>query len=505
MNKLYYGDNLLFMRDKMKTASVDVIYLDPPFNSNKNYNLLYKKATGVAVPEQELAFCDTWELTPDKEDLIRGLPQQIFRYNEQNREDQIDPEFINFWNLWVLALQHTQPKVLAYLVYMTYRLLEMKRVLKPTGCIYLHCDSTASHYIKVMMDAIFGHINFKNEIIWQRAAGRAKGSQHDSKSWGRDTDTIFYYTKSKKATYHAITLPLTDKEMEEKFPDIDEKGRRYNTEVPIFCSPSMGERPNLCYEYNGIRNPHLSGWRVKREKLQSMDEDGDIIWRGGKTPLRKSYANNYEGKPIGSLWTDIPPVAGDESLGYPTQKPLKLLSRIIKASSNPGDVLDKRYGLENGSDYLTDGVPLSVEGAQELFERDPYQFQTWAVILAGGFSSQKQTGDRGVDGRIHFEVGGIYKNMVISVKGGHLQPAHIRELRGVLEREDSVIAGFICLSTPTHGMIEEAARAGQWEYEGKRYNRIQIRTIQHLLDGIGFDTPTKVQTLNWDRQLHLFS
>lgn len=487
MNRLYYGDNLMFMRDKMKTASVDLIYLDPPFNSNRNYNLLYKNATGVNVPEQEIAFCDTWELTPDKEDLIRGMPEQIYRYNEQNREDQIDPEFINFWNLWILALQHTQPKVLAYLVYMTYRLLEMKRILKSTGSIYLHCDPNTSHYIKVMMDAIFGHQHFKNEIVWHYG-----GNSTPKKHFPAKHDIILFYALSDEATFNEVRVPYAESTVK-RYNHIDKDGKRYK----------------------------ISALRDGKQEVVYMNADGKLA---------------------DSVW-DIPIVRKkSEKLGYPTQKPLKLLSRIIKASSNPGDVvfdpfcgcgtaiyashlnnrkwigcdiaylairlvrdvLEKRYGLENDSDYITDGVPLSVEGAQELFERDPFQFQTWAVILAGGFSSQKRSGDRGIDGRIHFEVGSIYKNMVISVKGGHLQSAHIRELRGVLEREDSVLAGFICLSTPTRGMIEEAARAGQWEYEGKRYDRIQIRTIQHLLDGIGFDTPTQVQTLNWDRQLHLF-
>ena len=160
--------------------------------------------------------------------------------------------------------------------------------------------------------------------------------------------------------------------------------------------------------------------------------------------------------------------------------------------------------MENGEHYQTDGVPLSVEGAQELLKADPTQFQNWAVELAGGFCSKRTSNDKGVDGRIHFEITDGYRNMVLSVKGGSLQPAHIRELRGVLERESSIMAGFICLSNPTRGMIREAASAGQWEYEGKHYDRIQIRTIQQLLDGIGFNTPTQVQTLNWDRQLHLF-
>ena len=221
----------------------------------------------------------------------------------------------------------------------------MHRILKPTGSIYLHCDSTASHYIKTCMDAIFGKKNFRNDIVWQRASGRAKGSQHESRSLGRDTDSIFHYSKSDAFIHNAVIRPLTEAEEIEKFPIIDSNGRSYNTDTPIFCSPSMGARANLCYEYKGVVNPHPSGWRVSKETLIEMDKAGYIIWRGSRTPLRKAYADEYKGKPIGSLWTDIPIAAGNERTGSPDQKPLKLYERIIQASSNEGAlVLDPFCG-----------------------------------------------------------------------------------------------------------------------------------------------------------------
>ena len=402
MNRLYYGDCLTIMQNEMRSNLVDLIYLDPPFNSNRAYNAIYKDETGRPLPDQIDAFCDLWTLDDERERAIRRMPEFMV-------ENGIDDGIIQFWKVWMNALRNTNPKLLAYLSYMVERLVQMKIILKPTGSIYLHCDPTYSHYIKVIMDGIFGQENFRNEIIWQRASGRAKGSQHSRKSWGQDTDTIFYYVKSRNAVHYDVTRPLTEEEMEEKFPAVDDKGRRYNTEVPIFCSPSMGERPNLCYEYNGVRNPHPSGWRVKREKLQEMDEAGDIIWREGRTPLRKSYADKYKGKPIGSLWTDIPPAAGDEALGYPTQKPLALLDRIIRANSKEEDVvfdpfcgcgttlhaaqklnrqwigidiaihaikrvaavrLSERCGLVEGEDYTITGVPRTPEGARDLWERE---------------------------------------------------------------------------------------------------------------------------------------
>lgn len=480
MNRLYYADNLTLMRERMKTASVDLIYLDPPFNSNRNYNLLYGKATGVDVPEQEVAFFDTWELTPENEELIQKFPDELKRYKD------IDSEFLGFWNLWISALSNTRPKLLAYLVYMTYRLLEMRRVLKPTGSIYLHCDSNASHYIKVMMDAIFGHSNFRNEIVWHYT-----GNSTPKRMFPAKHDTLLFYAKSDHAFFSPVFVPYAESTIR-RYNHVDSDGRRYK----------------------------ISALKDGKQEIVYMKD----------------------GKMADSVW-NIPIVRRkEERLGYPTQKPIALLERIIHASSQEDevvfdpfcgcgtaiyaahlnnrqwigcdiailairlvrDVLKKRYGLENGEHYRTDGVPLSVEGARELFESDPHQFQNWAIELAGGFCSHRRSGDRGVDGRIHFEIDDGYRNMVLSVKGGTSLPAHIRELRGVLEREDSIMAGFICLSNPTRGMVRESSSAGRWEYEGKPYDRIQIRTIQQLLDGIGFDTPTQVQTLNWDRQLHLF-
>ena len=481
MNELYYGDNLTFMRDMMKTASVDLIYLDPPFNSNRNYNLLYKYATGVDVPEQEIAFCDAWTLTSEKEDLITNFPNEFKRYTD------VDPEFLGFWNLWINALRNTRPKLLAYLVYMTYRLLEMRRILKPTGSIYLHCDYNASHYIKVMMDGIFGHSSFRNEIVWHY-----KGNSVPKSMFPKKHDTLLFYVKSNHAYFSPVLIPYAESTIK-RYNHVDADGRRY--------------------------------------KISAL--------KGGKQ--EKVYMK--DGKMADSVW-EIPIVRKKtEKLGYPTQKPLSLLERVIKASSQEDDVvfdpfcgcgttiysahlnnrqwigcdiailsvhlvrdvLKKRYDLEEGKHYKTHGIPMSVEGARELLDTDSKQFQNWAVELAGGFCSQKKSNDKGVDGRIYFQVGTEYRNMVISVKGGGVQPAQIRELRGVLERENSNMAGFICLSNPTQGMIDEAAKAGLWEYEGKKYDRIQIRTIQQLLNGIGFNTPTQVQTLNWDRQLRLFN
>ena len=528
MNKLYYGDCLTVMQKEMKSNSVDLIYLDPPFNSNRTYNAIYKDETGRPLPDAIEAFCDLWTLDDERDRALRQIPQLM-------KDNSIDDSIVKFWRTWVNALRYTNPKLLAYLSYMVERLIQMKIILKPTGSIYLHCDPTYSHYIKVMMDGVFGQRNFRNEIVWQRAAGRAKGSQHAKKSWGQDTDTIFYYTKSEKATYHAVTRPLTNEEMEEKFPYIDEKGRKYNTEVPIFCSPSMGERPNLCYEYKGVRNPHPSGWRISRDKLKAMDEAEDIIWREGKSPLRKSYADNYKGKPIGSLWTDIPPAAGDESLGYPTQKPLTLLERIIKASSNEGNVvfdpfcgcattlhaaqklnrqwigidiaihaikrvsavrLKERCELVEDVDYEITGIPRDEEGAEDLWKRDRYQFQKWAVEAVDGFVTAQRSHDGGIDGRLYFSIPDAIddKYMAVEVKGGtSVNISDLRALAGVLHNEDSPLGGFITrkpLGRVKRRNFEDFCReCGNFEMNGEMYPCLQVLSIPEILEGKRFKTP----------------
>ena len=313
---LFIADNLDIMRG-MDSGTIDLIYLDPPFKSGKQWK------APIGSPAEGAAFKDIWT----DEDIKYEWHGQIAAEHEELYQI-------------IQASEVTHDKSMKiYLTAMAVRLFEMKRILKPTGSIYLHCDPTASHYLKLILDDLFGKTNFRNEIIWQRASGRAKGSQHESRSLGRDTDSVFHYSKSDAFIHNAVKRPLTDTETVEKFPCIDENGRRYNTDTPIFRQPSMGARPNLCYEYKGVANPHSAGWRVSKAKLIEMDKAGYIIWREGKRPLRKAYADEYMGQPIGSLWIDIPIASGKERTGYPTQKPLALLDRVIKASSNEGDIV----------------------------------------------------------------------------------------------------------------------------------------------------------------------
>ncbi len=299
----------------MNSNSVDLIYLDPPFNSKADYSApIGSKAAGAE-------FKDTWTL---KDVDIAWLDLLEAKQPVLNRV--------------IHAAMNNSDK--SYLIYMAVRLLEMHRILKSTGSIYLHCDPTMSHYLKLVMDAIFGKRNFRNEIIWKRTPSSAKGSQYHFKTWGANTDTILFYTNTDK--YKLLPLrEMTKAEKLEKFPKIDINGRRYNTTTPVFCAKSMGNRPNLCYEWRGFRNPHPSGWRLSKKRLEEEYQKGNIVIDGASIE-RRAYEEAYKGVPVGNLWIESDLQLGSqnrERTGYPTQKPLKLLERIIKASSNEGDVV----------------------------------------------------------------------------------------------------------------------------------------------------------------------
>ncbi|MBC6426827.1 MAG: site-specific DNA-methyltransferase [Ekhidna sp.] len=314
-NTLYTRDNL-YVLHSLNSQSVDLIYLDPPFNSKRMYSApIGSKAAGSS-------FKDMWTWQDVNEAYLEAL---IDRY----------PALVRF----IESIQDTHGKaMMAYITYMTQRLIEMYRVLKDTGSLYLHVDPTASHYLKIVLDRIFDKENFRNEIIWQRNQKRGKGSQYSSKKFGANTDTIFFYSKS-DSYYLNITRKLNEEERLLKFKKADKEGHRYYTGIPIFRSKSMGERPNLCFEWRGFKNPYPSGWRLSKERLEEEYQKGNIVILSNGKLERRMYEQDYEGLPLDNNWVDIPRISKKESLGYPTQKPLALLQRIIKASSNLGDVV----------------------------------------------------------------------------------------------------------------------------------------------------------------------
>jgi DNA modification methylase len=539
MNKLWYGDNLTIMQG-MPKHSADLIYLDPPFNSKKNYNLMYRTMTGKPVPEQVEAFCDTWEMDPQKEAIARSMPVLM-------RQHGIDDYYVDFWRLWMQALRNTQPHLLAYLIYMVQRLLYMKSILRPTGAIYLHCDPTASHYIKVMMDGIFGHENFRNEISWKRTSAHSS-----AKRWGPVHDTILFYTASNSYKWNRVQQEHDPSYLERFYRHTDKKGR-YQLDNLTGAGKRGGDSGQPWRDVDpDARGRH---WAVPvalvqeiggddaaslttQEKLDLLDNNGFIAWpRSAGMPRLKRYLGENPGVAVQDMITDIGPISSHskERLGYPTQKPIALLDRIIRASSDEGDVifdpfcgcgttvyaaqqagrqwigcdiailsiklvretLIEKYRLVEDHDYAVDGIPTSVEGAQELFNKDPSTFQNWFVERVGGFPMQRKSADRGIDGRIYFETRDGLKEMMLQVKGGKtVRPTDVRDLRGVLEREaNAEMAGFLSLVPATKAMLSEASEAGMYEYGGVQYARIQFLTVEDVLvDKREFHMPTRINT-----------
>ena len=546
-NRLYYGDNLdvLRTREYFPDECVDLIYLDPPFNSNRNYNVLFKSESGADSEAQITAFDDTWhwgetaEATYD--DLIVHAPSQV--------SSAVDA----LMNL----IQRNQ--MMAYLVMMTARLVELHRVLKPTGSLYLHCDPTASHYLKIVLDAIFGTENFRNHITWKRTS-----SHNNAKKWGPISDNILFYTKSDDFTWNIVYQPYEHGYLDSFYRYEDGRGRYSagdltgaGTSQGDSSKPWRGVDPTLIGRHWAVPNSQLAeaypnldlSTLSVQERLDLLDEAGLVHWpaRGGK-PQRKRYLNDAKGIPIQEIITDIPPLAAraKERLSYPTQKPLALLERIIMASSNEGDlVLDPFCGcgtanaaahklgrrwigidithlatslqkyrladmfeLVSGTDYEVIGEPTTVEGARALAQDSAndgrYQFEWWALSLlrakpVGGKTGSRRGrkgADQGIDGIISFfdeDDRGRKKpqKVVVQVKSGAVKSGDIRDLKGAVEREKAAIGVFITLEKPTAAMNKEALAAGYYESPrwGRRYRRLQILTIGDLFGGASVDMP----------------
>lgn len=315
-NTIFTEDNLYVMHG-LNSSCVDLIYLDPPFNSKRMYSApVGSKAAGSS-------FLDIWKW----EDVDMAYMEKLY--------DQ-HPQLVKF----ILSAQNIHTKALSsYLAFMAQRIIEMHRILKPTGHLYLHCDQAAGHYLKIVLDSIFGQKNLRGAIVWRRHTSAQKGSQFESQSWGNTSDYIFHYTKTSEFKLKTVR-DLMPEEVNQKFPLVDEKHRRYYDDSShIFSTPGMGARPNLCYEWKGFRNPHPSGWRLSKETLEKEYKKGNIvITKEGKIKRRK-YKDDYKGVPLGNVWTDINPASGKENTGYPTQKPLSLLKRIIESSTATGELV----------------------------------------------------------------------------------------------------------------------------------------------------------------------
>ena len=499
-NSLYYGDNLevLRNRDDFPNDSIDLIYLDPPFNSKRDYNVLYKTPTGHDSDSQITAFEDSWHWGDQAEreylELVRQTNTELSELIQSLRK----------------FLKETD--MMAYLVMMANRLLEMHRVLKPNGSLYLHCDPTASHYLKIVLDGVFGKENFRNDITWKRTT-----AHNDAKRFGANTDTILFYSKSDDCQFHPVFQAYND-EYKARFRNSDPDGRKWS-DYDLTAKGLTGG--GYTYEYKGFK----SLWRCPPETMEKLDKEGRLHFtRSGGIRLKR-YLNDLPGIPCQALWDDISPVnsQAQERLGYPTQKPLALLERIIQTSSNEGDiVLDpfcgcgtavhaaqklnrKWIGIDithlaisliekrmkdafSGISFEVHGVPKDFEGAVDLASRDKYQFQWWACSLVNAqpYQGKKKGSDTGIDGLIFplEDPDQAPQKIIVSVKGGeHVGSAMIRDLKGVVEREKAIIGLFVTLTEPTKDMLKEASSAGFHEVGTKQYPKIQILTIKGLLEG----------------------
>jgi hypothetical protein len=396
----------------------------------------------------------------------------------------------------------------------------MRRVMKPTASIYLHCDPTASHYLKMLMDAIFGVENFRNEVCWKRTSGHS-----DSRRYGEVHDTLFFYSRNSDYLWVQTYQPYDDAYVEQYYRYCDKDGRK-------FMSGDLGaaglQGGGYEYDWKGITRV----WRVPLATMERLEAEGRIFYTKNNFPRIKRYLDEAKGMPVQDLWTDIEALRSwhREKLGYPTQKPQALLERIINASSNPGDmVLDPfcgcgtaiaaaqklgrrwigidithlavtlmKHRLQDafGKDlsFQVLGEPVSLPDAQALAASDPYQFQWWALGLVGARPVEGKKGaDKGIDGRLYFHdegAGGKTKQVIFSVKAGHTNVAHLRDLRGVLDREGAEIGVLLTMEEPTKPMRTEAASAGFYDSSwGSRHPRLQVLTVAELLDGRGIDLP----------------
>ena len=539
-NLLYYGDNLDILRRYVKDETVDLVYLDPPFNSNTNYNILFAEKDGSRAASQIQAFSDTWTWTQESESVFAEIVTAGGRVADCL---QAFRTFLGECNM------------LAYLVMMAPRLVELRRVMKTTASIYLHCDPSASHYLKMLMDAVFGPASFRTEIVWKRSSAHSDAKQGRAQH-GRIHDVILFYTKNDKWFWNQVFTPYDDSYTDDFYKYVEpETGRRYR--LGDLTGPGGAAKGNPSYEVMGVTR----FWRYSKEKMAELIRQGRVVQtKQGAVPAYKRYLDEMPGVPLQDWWGDIGPIGAQaaERLGYPTQKPVALLDRIIRSSCPEGGVvLDPfcgcgttiaaaqalgrpwigidithmaitlikqrlkdsfgieqavrttqagkgetakvgeaaaEYGAATKQPFHVVGEPTSEPDAAALAASDPYQFQWWALGLVGARPvEQKKGADKGIDGRIVFQGDkpGSFESVILSVKAGHTNVAHVRDLKGVLEREKAAIGILISMQEATSPMKTEAVTAGFYESElwGRKYPKVQLLTVAELLAGKTIEMP----------------
>jgi DNA modification methylase len=512
LNKLFYGDNLEVLRKHVPDRSVDLVYLDPPFNSNRNYNVIFGRNSALGdVAAQIQAFDDTWHWTPITE-------QQYDRYVQAGELPLKVADALAAFRTLV-----GENDALAYIVNMAPRLVELRRVLKLTGSLYLHCDPTMSHYLKILLDAIFGPENFQNEISWQRS-----GAKNDPVRYGRSHDAILFYSAGKKFTWNEQYTQFEQASIAKNYTHVEEAtGRRYRRGDLTAAKPGG----DVDFEWHGVRPYRGRHWAYSKDNLDRMYADGRIEFRSTGMPVYKRYLDEQPGVPLQDIWTDIRLTSADkERLGYPTQKPLPLLQRIVSASSNEGDVvldpfcgcgttIDAAQSLKRqwaGIDitfiavdliekrlmdrypgiagtYETFGIPRDMGAAQALFDRSPFDFERWAVSRINAQPNEKQVGDKGVDGVARFYLDKkTIGRVLVSVKGGrNIGPSFVRDLLGTVETQKAQMGVLITMAEPPRGVIDAANHGGvyTWPVNGQTFPRVQVITVAELLAGRRLSMP----------------
>ncbi len=500
VNKLYFGDNLDVLRDQVQPESVDLIYLDPPFNSNANYNVLFQEPGGLGAEAQAEAFRDTWEWGESAANA----------YEDVMRANGDVALILKGLRSWI-----GQNAMMAYLAMMAVRLNEFRRVLKPSGSIYLHCDPKASHYLKILMDAVFEHEGFQNEVVWKRTSGHS-----DARRYGSVHDNILFFTRDGETanTWNQMYQKYDPAYVEQYYRYSDPDGRKWMSDNLSAAGLSGG---GYDYEWKGIRRV----WRCPIETMKRLDKEGQIFYTRNGIPRRKRYLDEAKGLPCQDVWTDIEALRSwhQERLGYPTQKPLALLERILAASSNEGDVvldpfcgcgttveaaekmkrawigidvthyaitlIEARLGANHpNAKYSVEGRPTTLAGARDLARRDKYQFQWWAAWRIGShtYREERRGADRGIDGNLFFKNGPYGDGrIIVSVKGGeNVGVDMVRDLRGVIEREEAEMGILITLADPTKNMLTEARDAGFVRRSAHgRLPRLQVVTVADMLVG----------------------
>jgi DNA modification methylase len=516
-NTLFYGDNLAILREHVEDESVDLVYLDPPFNSNANYNLLFKAPDGHQSQAQIEAFDDTWHWNEPAEQAFDEVMQS-------GKSDAAEM-------LRAMRSFLKENDMMAYLTMMAVRLVELHRVLKPTGSLYLHCDPTASHYLKILLDAVFGPTNFLNEITWKRT--HAHGS---SKRYGPVHDVLLFYAKSSAFVWTNLRTEHARDYIEKHFRNIDEATGKLFSPITLTGSgirkgesgkPWKGTNPTNVNRHWALPGAILEGLGISggtvQDRLDALDDAGRIFWPKSEdgTPRLKWFVTDLNGMAVPDIWTDIPPISAQakERLGYPTQKPLALLERIISASSNEGDLvldpfcgcgttvhaaqkLNRRWmGIDvthlaihliqrrlkdafPGIRFDIAGVPKDLDGAHVLALQDKYEFQKWALAMidAQPYKGGKKGGDGGVDGLLYIKPDGKKtEKVIVSVKGGQsLNPAMVKDLIVTVDQEGAKMGVFLTLEPATRGMVTLAAAAGFLKTDYGQFPKIQIVTVEQL-------------------------